>query len=271
MTQYFCKACANAFPDSESPPETCPICEDDRQYVPQSGQEWLTQEELVASYSNIWKQHEPGLMELRTDPGLGIGQRAFLLQTPDGNILWDCISLLDEATEEIIHSLGGISHIAVSHPHFYGAMSDFSQAFDAPVHIHERDRQWVTRPDPRISFWDGDAFEFAKGMTLHRLGGHFAGGAVLNWAGGASGRGAMLCGDILQVSADEDRVSVMWSYANGLPLSAPTVRRIVTNLEPLTFDRLYGGFSGREILSDAKSAAIDSLRHYADLLETEQP
>lgn len=271
MSQYFCKACANAFPDSQNPPQECPICEDDRQYVPKSGQQWVTKEKLAASHSNIWKRHEPNLFELRTVPGFGIGQRAFLIKTPDGNILWDCVSLLDKATQEIIESLGGLKEIVVSHPHFYGAMSEFAQVFDAEIHIHERDKQWVTHPDTRINFWQGDIFEISKQLTLHRLGGHFAGGAVLNWATGADGRGAMFCGDILQVSAEMDRVSVMWSYANGLPLSAPTVRRIAATIEPLAFDRLYGGFSGREILCNAKPAIARSMAHYADLLEKEQP
>lgn len=271
MPQYFCKACANAFPDSQEPPEECPICEDDRQYVPESGQEWVTAEELTASHTNLWKCHEPGLFELRTVPGFGIGQRAFLIQTPEGNILWDCISLLDEATEQIILSLGGIKAIVVSHPHFYGAMSDFAQAFDAPIHIHELDREWITRPDPHIRFWEGDSFELCKDISLHRLGGHFAGGAVLNWAAGANGRVAMFCGDILQVSSEVDRVSVMWSYANGLPLSASTVRRIAAAVEPMKFERIYGAFSEGEILSDARQATLSSLAHYAELLESDQP
>ena len=31
-----------------------------------------------------------------------IGQRAFLLETPMGNVLWDLITLLDDATVEFV-------------------------------------------------------------------------------------------------------------------------------------------------------------------------
>jgi len=36
-----------------------------------------------------------------------------------GNILWDCVSLIDSDTVARIQALGGISAIAISHPHYY--------------------------------------------------------------------------------------------------------------------------------------------------------
>jgi hypothetical protein len=37
-----------------------------------------------------------------------INQRALLLRTPHGNILWDCIANLDPATQTLITALGGL-------------------------------------------------------------------------------------------------------------------------------------------------------------------
>ena len=56
---------------------------------------------------NGFRQHEPGLIGIGTQPTFAIGQRALLLCTPHGNILWDCISLIDEATVTLIKGLGG--------------------------------------------------------------------------------------------------------------------------------------------------------------------
>jgi hypothetical protein len=35
------------------------------------------------------------------------------------NVLWDGISLIDDATIEAVHSLGGLAAIAISHPHYF--------------------------------------------------------------------------------------------------------------------------------------------------------
>ncbi len=270
MSIYLCDACGTSFPDSETAPDSCPICEDERQYVPASGQSWTKTENLAATHSNLWKRHEPNLFEIRTQPGFGIGQRAFLIRTPKGNILWDCIALLDPATEDIIHGLGGIDAIAISHPHYYTTMQDWAQVFNAPVHLHVLDREWVMRPNEKLKFWEGNSLEIGDGLTLLRLGGHFAGGTVLHWRGGAEGRGVLLSADIVQVAADNSRVSFMWSYPNMLPLAAATVRRMGNALEPWDFDRIYGAFSGKTVPSDAKQAVRRSVSRYVELLEGKQ-
>ena len=55
-------------------------------------------------------------------PAFGIGQRALLVRTREGNILWDCVSLIDSDTVALIKALGGIYAIAISHPHYYTSM-----------------------------------------------------------------------------------------------------------------------------------------------------
>ena len=72
---------------------------------------------------------------------------AFLVMTPAGSVLWDCVSFLDHATTEIVRAFGGIQAIALSHPHFYGAMASWGRTFDCPVLVHEADRNWVVEPD----------------------------------------------------------------------------------------------------------------------------
>ena len=98
MRSYICEACGTGFTPSERPPAACPICEDPRQYVPTGGQKWTTLEALSRRGMNAWKLVEPSLMAIATEPKFAIGQRGLILNTPQGNILWDCITLLDAAT-----------------------------------------------------------------------------------------------------------------------------------------------------------------------------
>jgi hypothetical protein len=263
MPAFICNTCGTQFTPSEREPPGCPICDEERQFVPPSGQSWTTHDKLVRSRTNTFRQHEPGLIGIGTVPSFAIGQRALLLQTDAGNVLWDCISLLDDATVALVNGLGGLAGIAISHPHYYGVMVEWAHAFAAPIHLHAADRQWVMRPDPAIKFWDGDTLPLASGVTLIRAGGHFAGGTVLHWAQGGDGRGALLSGDIVQVIPDRNFVSFMRSYPNLIPLSAPAVERIGTLLEPYAFDVIHGAWFDRTIPGAAKDIVRRSITRYA--------
>jgi len=262
MPAFICSTCGTQFPPADKEPARCPICEEERQYVPGSGQSWTTHEALARRYANSFRQHEPGLIGIGTVPAFAIGQRALVLKTGRGNILWDCISLLDDATLAIVKGLGGLIGVAISHPHYYGNMVDWAHAFDAPIHLHAGDRQWVMRNDPAIKFWDGDTLTLTDDVTLIRCGGHFAGGTVLHWANGGGGRGALLSGDIVQVIPDRKFVSFMRSYPNLIPLSAPAVERIGQMLAPFPFDVIHGAWFDRTIARGGKGIVERSIARY---------
>ncbi len=263
MQNYICNTCGHQFKESEAPPPNCPICEDDRQFVNPRGQSWTTLEELGREHHNVLRSLEPGLTGIGTEPRFGIGQRALLVQTPAGNVLWDCVSLIDSATIEAIESLGGISSLAVSHPHLVGSMVEWSHAFgNAPIRIHAANKRWIQRPDPVIDFWEGDSLELEEGLTLHRCGGHFEGSTVLLWPQGAEGLGVLLSGDTMYVAPDRRHVSFMYSYPNFIPVSASTVDRIVDRVMQLKFDRIYGHFFDLEIEAGAKLAIQRSANRY---------
>lgn len=261
-TAFICETCGAQHAPSTEPPDSCAICSDERQYVGPDGQRWTTLDELRGGHRAEIRDEDPGVTGIGCTPGFAIGQRALLLQTPAGNVLWDCIALLDDVIAEAVRERGGVAAIAISHPHFYTSMVEWSRAFDAPVHLHVADRAWVMRPDEAIRFWDGDQHELLPGVTLLRLGGHFAGGTVLHWARGADGAGAVLSGDILQVVPDRGWVSFMRSYPNLIPLPASTVAEMVAGLEPWPFQRLYGGWFGRVVRDDAHGAVVRSAERY---------
>ena len=262
MPHYICQTCGTQFAETASPPEHCPICEDERQYVGWDGQKWTTLLELREKHRLRIEPQEPGLTGIGSTPSFAIGQRALLVQTPQGNLLWDCISFIDEAAIRAVRSLGGIAAIAISHPHYYSSMVEWSHAFGAPIHLHTDDRQWVMRPDPSIHFWEGETLPLFGGLSLIRCGGHFAGGTVLHWPAGAEGKGALLTGDIIQVALDMRWVSFMYSYPNFIPLPARAVRHIVGMVEGLPYERIYGAWWERIVRRDAKAAVERSARRY---------
>ena len=267
MPAWICATCAVQHPDTAEPPAHCPICDDERQYVPPPGQGWTTLDTLAKRNMNAWRELEPNLISIVTFPAFGIGQRAQLLRTPQGNILWDCISLIDRATIEMINAMGGLKSIAISHPHYYSCMVEWSQAFGGiPIHLHAADRKWIMRDDPAIAPWQGETKELAPGVTLICAGGHYPGGVVLHWAAGAGGKGALLSGDIVQVVQDNKSVSFMWSFPNFIPLSAPRVEGVVNSLKPYTFDRVHGAFTDRTIWSGGKGVVERSADRYLKII-----
>ena len=272
MPSFICTACGTQYPDSAQPPHSCPICDDERQYVPPGGQRWTTLDQLHRTHRNSFRQEEPGVIGIGTEPAFAIGQRALLLRTPSGNLLWDCIALIDDATIELIRGVGGVAGIAISHPHYYTTMVEWSRAFGgAPIHIHAAERDWVMQPDAAVRFWQGDRLELWDGLTLIRCGGHFAGAQVLYWPRAADGAGALFSGDVLQVAPDTRFVSFMRSYPNMIPLSAAAVRRVADAVEPFAFDRIYGAFWPLVTRSDAKQAVRRSADRYVRALETVDP
>jgi len=245
---------------------------DERQYVPPSGQQWTDPESLAHAHRTLAREQEPGIIGIGIEPGFAIGQRALLVGTPAGNILWDCISLVDDAICDRITQLGGLKAIAISHPHYYSAMISWSRALgDAPILLHEADRQWAMRRDGNVVFWSGDLHQVLPGVTLIRCGGHFAGGTVLHWADGAGGKGALLTGDILQVAADKRHVGFMRSYPNYMPLSPAVVTRIVQRLQPFAFDRIYGAFWDRIVPEGGKTAVSRSAKRYIEAITGHGP
>jgi glyoxylase-like metal-dependent hydrolase (beta-lactamase superfamily II) len=267
MPAFICTACGMQYAPSDAPPTACPICEDERQYVPPGGQEWVTLEELRNSSSNAWRVLEPNLYEIVTTPAFAIGQRAQLLRTHAGNILLDCIALIDGATVDLINAMGGIKAIAISHPHYYTCMVEWSRAFGGvPIHLHKDDREWIYREDPAIKLWDGETKDLLPGLKLIRCGGHYPGGVVLHWAAGAGGNGALLSGDIVQVVQDRKTVSFMRSFPNFIPMSAPAVERVVKALEPFSFEVIHGAFSTRTIRKDGKRVLQKSAERYLNYI-----
>jgi hypothetical protein len=258
-----CRTCAVQYDPDGFDPAVCRICADERQYVGWEGQRWTTVDELRAEGHRGVVRREGALHGVGVEPQVGIGQRALLVPGEGGNVLWDCTGYVDADTVAAVREVGGVAAIAVSHPHFYGVMVEWSRAFgDVPIYVHAADRQWVCRAG-NVVFWRGESREILPGRTLVNCGVHFAGGTVLHWAGGGErGRGALCSGDIFAVVMDRRWVSFMYSFPNLIPEHPDTIGRAVRLVEPLEFETIYGAWWGRVVDGDAKTALTASAERY---------
>jgi hypothetical protein len=247
------------------PASSCPVCEDQRQFVPPEGQQWTTLEDLRGAHRNALRD-QGGLLGIGTEPRFAIGQRALLVPYGSSNVLWDCITLLDDDTADEIARRGGLAAIAISHPHYYSTMVEWAHEFSCPVLVHEADREWIMRPDPSIELWGGETRSLGAGLTLIRCGGHFPGGAVLHRS-----EGDLLTGDIVQLIPDRGWVSFMYSYPNLIPLPEPSVRAIVAALEPFGYERLFGAWWGTVIERDGRGIVERSAQRYISALRGQMP
>jgi glyoxylase-like metal-dependent hydrolase (beta-lactamase superfamily II) len=258
MTTYLCKACGTQYPPSDGPPEACPICEDPRQYIPHDdGQQWVEWREFLAAHkAEIRDDH--GILGIGATPSFAIDQRALLVKSNAGNVLWDCTPYLDDEIVARVGAEGGIAAIAISHPHYYASMVEWAHTFGCPIYLHEAERKWVMRPDPAIRFWDGETNDLGGGLTLVRCGGHYEGGQVLHWAQ----RRALLSGDIVHVIPDRRYVSFMYSYPNLIPLPPSKVHHIADALAPFPFDTIYGAWFDRVVERDGSAVVRRSVDRY---------
>jgi hypothetical protein len=268
---WICATCGNHYPETQSPPAVCVICADERQWIPRTGQRWTTLEELrAAGHRGAIRDVDPGLLGIGVDPPFAIGQRALLVRTPEGNLLWDPPGFLDDRALQEVREAGGLRAVTASHPHFYGAIVEWSRAFEAEILLPEADADWLTRPSQAVRTWSA-SLPVLPGVTLVQCGGHFAGSAVVHWAEGAGGAGALLSGDTIFVTPGEDRVTFVRSAPNRLPLPERAVRGVVEAVRPYRFDRIYGGWWQPVLRADATAVVERSAERYIQGLRGELP
>lgn len=267
MTRYLCETCGTQHADSAVPPARCLVCEDERQYVGWQGQRWTTHQELAQRFS-LRIEEDDGLLAFALLGEFAIPQRALLLPTDAGNILWECVSLVTPEAVAALKARGGVDMIAISHPHFYSAMLEWSDALGGvPILLHEADRQWVMRPAPQVEFWCGDVKRLSDAVTLIRCGGHFAGSTALHWRDGPTPGGALFPGDALQVASDRRHAGFMYSYPNYIPMKASDVRAMRERLAPFDFEQVFGFSWGRNITSGGRAAVDASFDRYFQAIE----
>ncbi|PNY29216.1 Uncharacterized protein YmaE [Tolypocladium capitatum] len=259
-----CKACGTQFPTSDrSALGTCHICDDPRQYVPPSGQAFTTLAELQQTHRNEFTTYapDPRLTLIATTPKFAIGERAFLIRTPGGNVLWDCITLLDEETMARIDELGGLKAIVISHPHFYTTHVQWARAFKCPVYIAAEDKPWTTMDSKhQVLVTETETDIGGTGALAIKLGGHFPGSLVLLFDGRLFIADTLLTtpaglgrwhvdgtGEARQKPPGLNTFSFLWSIPNAIPLGVDELARMWAILKAYGFEATHGAFLGMDI------------------------
>ncbi|KAF1944054.1 hypothetical protein EJ02DRAFT_372141 [Clathrospora elynae] len=285
-----CETCGTQYdvPLSQHP-GTCRICEDPRQYVPASGQSWTSLAKEQQLQKNIFETDSddprihyittrpltpaelpPGLCDSTTTrKQLGIGQRCILLQTQHGNVIWDLVAFLDEATIDFINEKGGLEAIVISHPHFYTTHMEWAKVFRCPVYVSNDDAEWLNRKDSegvRKLVGGVTKIEEVRGdVTMIQAGGHFDGSCVLLWEKKLFIADTMMSAPSGFNNAkrlpDTTTYSFMWSYPNMIPLSPSAIHGIWKALKPFDFNTTYGGFAGQNVSRpDLKKQVLESMK-----------
>ncbi|MGZ3750880.1 MAG: MBL fold metallo-hydrolase [Mucilaginibacter sp.] len=260
--ENICHTCGTRY--AQESPMNCPVCDDERQYVPVSGQKWTSHSELSKTKSIRFSKLLPDVYDLRISPAFGIAQRAHLILSQSGNLLWDCLPFLDEATVAFIRSKGGLKGIAISHPHYYSLMAVWAETFNCPVYLHQADSQWVMDQSDHIVFFEEGKQVLWDGIEIIHTGGHFAGSTVLH-VPNAGNEGSLFVGDTLQISQSRLFISMMYSYPNHIPLPLKGIQHINEQLAPLKFDSMYGAFEWQNIRTGAKEIFVRSVKRYEDI------
>lgn len=237
-----------------------------------------------SGYQNVFQnyQHDDRITFIHTVPKVGIGQRCALIKTTSGNILWDCVTFLDDATVEKISALGGISAIVISHPHYYSTHLHWARTFNCKVYLAAEDKQWLAQTDTdRQVFIPEGVVEtdiLSSGVKALKLGGHFPGSLVL------LAHGRLLIADTLVTtpaglgSWTTDAVgnrreghlgrpkgmntfSFMWSIPNMIPVSPAEIAQMWKVLSGYEFKSTHGAFMGQDIEDvEIKTRVLESMQ-----------
>ncbi|QJW90202.1 MBL fold metallo-hydrolase [Spirosoma taeanense] len=262
-----CATCGTQYDPVNSLPGLCRICNDDRQYIGDAGQTWISWAALANDRTIRIQQLQPELFDLRITPSFAIGQKAHLLLSEAGNLLWDCLPFLDEPTIAFIRSKGGLRGIAISHPHYYSLMNEWAAVFDCPVYLHANDRQWIMNPSDRLHRWSGETMPLWANLSIVNTGGHFPGSCVLYAPHLSDGNGALLAGDSIYVTRDRRGLTFMYSYPNHLPLRRNAVEQIRDRVAPLAFDSIYGAFDWQRIDTNGHQLFDESIWRYLAIFD----
>lgn len=259
--QNICKTCGTRYSAEKYYKGQCSICMDDRQYLSNEGQQWVSFSNLSENHAIKLKKHTEQLYEVRIVPDFAISQRAFFIRSETGNILWDCIPLITWPIVDFIQKNGGIKAIAISHPHYFSLMNEWAKAFHCPIYIHQDNRKWIMDREEHIEFWSGNEYQLTNEATLIHTGGHFPGSSILHSELDQLGK-TLFIGDSLFLSRDKKHLSAMYSYPNVIPLANAETLRVFNVIAKYEFDALFGAFDQQDIYKGGREVFEGSFNKY---------
>lgn len=202
-------------------------------------------------------------------------------QTPVGNALWDCITLLDGETVDRIRALGGLRAIVVSHPHYYTTHVEWARTFNCPVYLAAEDKERLVQSSPLQVFVSQAEFDLPiagtpSGVTVLKLGGHFSGSLVTLYNGrlliadtllttpaGLGNWQADALGSARNRPRGMNSYSFMWSIPNFIPLAPAELERMWGLLKTKTFRSTHRALLNTDIMkeeAEMKRQVLESMQ-----------
>ena len=219
-------------------PTTCPVCEDYRHPLPPDGYEFLTADEVAARQTVTHDEPMPGLHRFSTTPQLGIGSCGYLIRHPTGNVHFEGCGWYDDAALDRMADEGGVSFLAASHPHVYGALWRVVERFRPKVVVQAEALPFCQAFDVTVPF--DEEYQLTAGMRLIRTAGHTPDHTVLY----QPDRRRLYCGDALkftfpapgQTVGRPETISCHRAFDARIPLTRGDLLRYRSIMFPLDFD-----------------------------------
>lgn len=218
---------------------------------------------------------DPKVFTITTHPPFAIGQRAFFIKTPHGNILWDLVALLDDYTKWFIESHGGLAAVVISHPHYYTTHAYWASVFGCPVYVAIEDRVWLSHDIDATDIYEwitSGTRLIVPGVIAIKVGGHFDGSLCLHVQEHEPRTNRLYISDSLVTVPSANgpfthppngvsSYAFMWSIPNMIPITPKAIRGICDALQPFEFESTHGAFKGQDVSgTNVKRRIMDSAR-----------
>ncbi len=245
LAHWLCDNCGGWQEHFASPP-ACFVCSDVRNALPEDGYRFATAGEMRereerAAVRTVWRHVDEDLVMFSNEPALGIGSSGYLLVRPGGNVGFEAASWYTAEALAFIGSLGGIATLSCSHPHGMGALWQLQRHFSPEV-VMQRDAVRFTKAFA-VDFVYDDVLLLGEGLTLHLVGGHYEGQAVLHDAR----HRALFCGDALKFETGEHGaitgLSCHKAFHKRIPLSHEELRTYRRVIGALDFTQAFSPFA----------------------------
>ena len=240
LAHYMCTHCGG-WQEYFATPPSCFVCSDVRNALPEDGYTFQTEPELRArGLETHWRYVAPTIVQLWTTPQLGIGSCGYVVLREEGNVGFEAASFYTDAALSFLESMGGLRTLSCSHPHGMGALWQLQRAFDPEVVVHRDAVRFTKAFEVDVTF--DDTWTLAEGCTLHHVGGHYEGQAVLH----AERERALFCGDALKFEHGAHGslvgLSCHKAFHKRIPLSHEELRTHRHVIGALAFEQAFSPF-----------------------------
>jgi glyoxylase-like metal-dependent hydrolase (beta-lactamase superfamily II) len=200
--RYFCVVCGHVewVPlDQELPPDyCCTVCGEPRSVM------LALDDPRLARHSVVLDEAAAGILVAKKKPPFRADwtHYAYVLQHPDGVILYDAPPIVTEEAVDAILALGKPRLVIVSHRDFVGLAGDWARALDVPAWMGAGDEPEAGNrfePDRRID----RAEKLADDLEVVPAPGHTPGSLAVYWSGAPDGP-ALFAGDAVMLCGHDD-------------------------------------------------------------------